>query len=172
MTTTEPIPMTETPIEGTSPPDLRRESDGHLTFAFGDGRKPVKECRVARCFPWSMPERFISIRDKDGNELHLFGSIDDVPEGCRPVVTEELGAQEFVPKILRVHEIDDTFEIIVWKADTDRGPVEFQVKDDEDVRALTDDCVVIRDHAGMLFEIPDLNALDEKSRALVEDRLS
>jgi len=172
MTTTESISMTQTPTEGTPQPDLRRESNGHLTFVPGDGQKPVKECRVARCFPWSMPERFISIRNKDGNELHLFDSIEDVPEGCRPVVTEELGAQEFVPRILRVHEIDDTFEIIVWKADTDRGPVEFQVKDDEDVRALTDDCIVIRDHTGMLFEIPDIGELDERSRALVEDRLS
>ena len=137
-----------------------------------DSEEPVRDAHVARCFPWSLPDRYLSIRDKDGNELHLFGSIDEVPEASRQVVMEELAAQEFVPRILRVHEIDDSFDIIIWKADTDCGPVEFQVKHDEDIRLLGDNYVIIKDHSGMLFEVPDLDALDEKSRALIEDRLS
>lgn len=84
---------------------------------------------------------------------------------------EELHAEELVPKILRVHDIDDTFEITVWKVDTDRGPVEFQVKDDEDIRPLSEHTISIKDHSGMLFEIRDLRSLDERSRALVEDWL-
>ncbi|MBN1344904.1 MAG: DUF1854 domain-containing protein [Phycisphaerae bacterium] len=152
-------------------PKLKREQDGKLTFFPGDGRAPTKDCRIARCFPWTEPDRFISIRDKEGNELHLFGSIENVPAESRGVVEDELRAQEFVPRIRRVHAIDDTFEIMIWKADTDRGPVEFQVKDDEDIRVLGDDYVVVKDHTGMLFEIPDLRSLDERSRGLVEDRL-
>jgi hypothetical protein len=152
-------------------PKLQREQDGKLTFYPGDGRDPIKDCRIARCFPWTEPDRFLSVRDKDGNELHLFGSIDNVPDESREVVEDELRAQEFVPKIRRVHEIDDTFEVMIWKVDTDRGPAEFQVKDDEDIRVLEGDYVVIKDHTGMLFEIPDLAGLDDRSQGLVEDRL-
>ena len=49
--------------------------------------------------------------------------------------------------------------------------MEFQVRYDEDVRPLGENRVVIKDHKGMLFEIPNLEALDETSWALVEDRL-
>ncbi len=165
-------PRTDRSGDAGRAPSLQREQNGHLTFLPSDGREPVANCRVARCFPWSLPDEFISVRDKDGNEVHLFRSIEDVPDDSRRILMDELLAQEFVPKILRVHEIDDTFDILVWKADTDHGPVEFQVKDDEDIRPISENRLVIKDHAGMLFEIPDLEVLDEHSRGLVEDRLS
>ncbi len=161
-----------TASDGRAMPRLLREPDGKLTLVPDGGGQSVSDCRVARCFPWSLPDRFLSVRDKDGNELHLFGSLDEVPDGTRQVLIDELAAQEFVPKILRVHEIDDSFEIVVWQADTDRGPVEFQVKDDEDIRVLGDSQVLVKDHNGMLFEIPNLEAMDEASRTLIEDRLS
>jgi len=152
-------------------PRLERQTNGGLMFVPAEGAKPILDCRVARCFPWSIPDRHISIRDSDGNELHLFGSIQDVPEHSRELVIEELAAQEFIPKILRVHEINDTFEILIWKAETDRGPIEFQVRD-EDIRTLGDNHVVIKDDTGILFDVPDLGALDETSRLLIEDRLN
>jgi hypothetical protein len=152
-------------------PRLERQANGGLMFVPVEGAEPIADCRVARCFPWSIPDRHISIRDKDGNELYLFGSIHDVPEHSRQLVIDELAAQEFIPRILRVHEINDTFEILIWKAETDRGPVEFQVRD-EDIRTLGDNHVVIKDDTGMLYDVPDLNALDETSRVLIEDRLT
>ncbi len=172
MTTMTTEPRTERKADPDTRPHLRRGENGGVTFLPPAGGEPIHDCRVARCFPWSLPSEFFSVRDKDGNELHLFDTLQDVPEDSRDVLIEELAAEEFVPQIRSIREIDDTFEILIWKAQTDRGPVEFQVKDDEDIRLLEDNSVVIKDHAGMLFEIPDLAALDETSRALVEDRLS
>ena len=152
-------------------PRLQREPNGQLTFLPGGDQPAISDCRVARCFPWSLPDQFISVRDNDGNEVHLFASLEGVVAASRRLLLAELAAQEFIPRIQRVHDIDDTFDILIWKVDTDRGRMEFQVRYDEDVRPLGENRVVIKDHKGMLFEIPNLEALDETSRALVEDRL-
>jgi hypothetical protein len=172
MKTDHPSPQPGAPPVAEDGPRLRRERDGHVTYLPGGDAEPVPECRVVRCFPWSLPDRYVSIRDKDGNEVRLFRSLDEVPEACRDVVVEELGAQDFVPRIDRVRQIDDTFDVLIWIVDTDCGAVEFQVKHDEDIRVLDENRVVIRDHRGMLFEIPNLELLDEHSRGLVEDRLA
>jgi hypothetical protein len=153
-------------------PRLTRAPDGQLVFQ-ADATKPeVVGCRVERCFPWSMPDRHLSIRDKDGNELYLFDGLGAVPDAGLAVVLDELNRQEFVPRIERIRSVDDAFDITIWTVDTDRGAVEFQVKEDEDIRRLEDDRVLIRDHRGMRFEIADISALDAQSRMHLDERLS
>ena len=172
MSAEDPSLQSAPPPDAQEAPYLRREKDGHVTYLpEGDG-KPVPECRVVRCLPWSLPDQYVSILDKEGNQVRLFRSLDEVPASCREVVTEELAAQYFVPRIDRVRRVDDSFDVLIWVVDTDSGPVEFQVKHDEDIRVLDNHRVIIGDHRGMLFEIPCLEKLDELSRGLVEDRLA
>jgi hypothetical protein len=152
-------------------PRLRREPNGDLTLLDGD-RQVATGCGVERCFPWSLPDEYLSIRDKDGKELLTLRRLADSPEDVRRLVSEELGVQEFIPRIRRILSVEDSFDVMIWKVETDRGPIEFLVKEDEDIRALEDDRAVIRDHRGMVFEIPSLSALDPRSRAFVEDRSS
>jgi hypothetical protein len=154
------------------PIELQREADGSLSFRSGPDQPPVPACRVARCFPWTRPEAYISIRNQDGRELYLVTDVDDLSPRAREVLRQELADTELAPRILRVHRIEDTFNILIWTVDTTSGAVEFQVRHDEDMRVLENDRVIIRDHRGMTFEIPDLAELDDHSRNLVEERLS
>ncbi len=153
-------------------PGLRREKDGRLTFVPADGAELVRDCRVVRCFPWSVAEQYISIRNPNGEEVFLLHNLEDLAEASLVLLRDELDQIDFVPRITKVYFIDDTFDVSIWRVDTNRGPIEFQVKHDEDVRLLDHARVVIRDHRGMLFEIPSLGGLDEVSRGFVEDRLS
>ena len=41
---------------------LSRDQRGQLVARIGDDAEPVAGVRLARCFPWSMPESYISIR--------------------------------------------------------------------------------------------------------------
>src|SRR5256885_16577245 len=47
---------------------LERRADGKLWALRGDAERVVW---VRRCFPWSEPGRFVSLRDEDDNELAL-----------------------------------------------------------------------------------------------------
>jgi len=161
--------LPETMATGTA--ILHREADATLTFSPADGREASKDCRILRCFPWSMPYQYISIRDKDGTELLLIPELASAPDSLRNIVEAELETQELIPAIHKIHSVDDTFEVVVWRVDTNSGPVEFQTRHDEDVRLLDGRRIVFRDHRGMLFEIPSLDQLDSKSRLYVEERL-
>lgn len=150
---------------------LERNARGQLVLHRGGAGEPIVGVRVARCFPWSLPQQYISIRDEQGNELHLFESLKQAEPQTRQIIEQELAAQEFVPAITAVERIDDAFDVMTWQVQTDRGPVELQVKSDEDVRQLADGRVLIKDHAGGLFEVRDMQRLDSRSRRLLEDHL-
>ncbi|MAE65607.1 MAG: hypothetical protein CMJ18_15165 [Phycisphaeraceae bacterium] len=150
---------------------LQRNEQGDLVLE-RPGESPVTPVRVVRCFPWSMPDRYISVRDPEkGVELALIVDPATVDERTRRLIDEELAAQDFVPRITKVERVDDRFEVTAWQMQTDRGAVELQIKSSDDIRYLEDRRVLFRDHAGGLFEIPDLAALDEQSQQLVEDRM-
>jgi hypothetical protein len=151
---------------------LRRDERGRLFFSVTAEAEPIVGVHLARCFPWSLPDRYISVRDADGNELCLLRSAEQADPETRRIVQEELAAREFVPRITAVHSVDDDFEVMAWRVETDRGPIELQVKSAEDIRQLDERRVVIQDHAGGLFEVPDVASLDSRSRRLLEDHLA
>ena len=150
---------------------LSRDQRGQLVARIGDDAEPVAGVRLARCFPWSMPDSYISIRDKDGKELQLLRSLDEVEAETRRVIGEELDAQEFVPRVQTIENIDDQAEATTWRVVTDRGPIEAQVKTNDDIRRLDENRVLIKDHAGGLLEVADVAALDPDSRQRLEDHL-
>ena len=44
---------------------------GQIVLRLAGREEPFVDVRVARCFPWSLPETYISICDKEGKELAL-----------------------------------------------------------------------------------------------------
>jgi len=151
------------------PVRLVRDLRGDLVFRTDPQAEPIAGVRVVRCFPWSLPDRYISILDKDGNELFLFRTLDEAEPETRRLIEEELQKQEFVPRITAILSVDDQFDVLAWKVQTDRGPVELQIKSTEDIRRLDEKRVLIKDHAGGLFEVPDITQLDARSRRFIED---
>jgi hypothetical protein len=151
---------------------IERDPKGRLTLRREGDAAPVAGVRVARCFPWSMPGRYVSLRDADGKEICLLRSLDTADPRTRRIIEEELNVQEFIPKITAIDRVCDNFGLMVWDVHTDRGPVELQVQHAEDVRQLDDGRVLIRDYAGGVFEVADAAALDPHSRMLLEQHLA
>jgi hypothetical protein len=123
---------------------------------------------VARCFPWSVPETYISIRDKDGKEIALLNSADDLDAASKAVLLRELKDKMFAPKILRVTDYKDEFGVISLTAETDRGTVTFQIRSRDDVRILSETRALFRDADGNTYELPNLNALDAAGRKYLQ----
>ena len=142
---------------------LERRSDGQLWAVRGDVERPVW---VRRCFPWSEPGRFVSLRDDDDNELALVGDPAELDLASRRVLEEAMAAG-FVFEITRVTAIEEEVEIRHWRVETRQGTRSFQTRPDAWPRLLPQGGLLVRDVAGDLYHVVDPGALDQHSRALL-----
>jgi len=146
------------------PERIERKPTGELVLHLAGNDKPIEDVRIARCFPWSIPECYISIRGPDGKEIVLLRRIDDLDQASRRIVQEELTDKVFNPRIRAILEYKREFDIIRIKASTDRGEVIFQIRTRDDVRIISDSRALFRDVDGNTYELEDVNQLDSASR--------
>ena len=143
---------------------IERNDQGDLVVRLLGQEEPICEARIARCFPWSLPDTYISVRDKDGKEVVLLKGLDKLDEATRQLVEEELRDKIFNPIIQRICEYRDDFDVTEITAETDRGKVTFQIRSRDDVRMLSATRALFKDVDGNTYEIPDLTALDGASQ--------
>jgi hypothetical protein len=156
---------------------VSRDGLGNLEVRVKGRADPAKDARVSRCFPWSLPDTYISIRDNDGKEITMLHSLAELDSNSRAVVEEELRDKVFNPIILRVveHKRDfgasskRDFGVRALTVETDRGEVTFHIKSRDDVRILSPVRALFRDPDGNVYEVPNLAALDEHSRQVMEE---
>ena len=143
---------------------IERDPAGQLIVHLVGAAEPVVDARVARCFPWSLGETYISLRDQDGKEIVLLKTLADLDDDSRALVEEELRDKIFNPKIRRVIECKSEFGVTSIRAETDRGEVTFQIRGRDDVRVLSAQRALFRDVDGNTYEVHDLSQLDPGSR--------
>ncbi|MDX1563246.1 MAG: DUF1854 domain-containing protein [Gammaproteobacteria bacterium] len=157
--------MNQLAFQTMSAPRLERRQDGQLWVTL-DGRAcPVQ---IARCFPWSARNRFISLRDDDRDEVLLVEDPATLDGPSRAALEEALIEADFVLDVLRINAIDEEIEIRCWDVETGQGQRSFQTKRDDWPRIVPGGGVLIRDVAGDLYFIRRPQALDAHSRALLE----
>jgi hypothetical protein len=147
------------------PPQLQidRSSDGQLIVVI-DG-KPVA-ARAVKCFPWSEPQRFISLRDDKNNELMLVNDLAQLDPASRKALELALLESGFVLEIIRIDSIEEEYEIRNWKVVTKQGARTFQTERDAWPRAVPGGGLLVRDVAGDLFHVQP-ESLDAASRKLI-----
>ena len=141
---------------------LERGVDGQLWASTGVRSQPVV---VRRCFPWTAPARFDSLRDADEEEIALVADLDELDPDSRRALEASLVEAGFVLDIVGVDEVDDEIEIRTFRVRTKQGPRRFQTLRDEWPRPLPCGGLLLRDVAGDLYRVPDPKSLDPASRA-------
>lgn len=119
-------------------------------------------------FPISDPGHWISLRGLDGVELACVEDPQSLSKESRELLQNELARREFVPVIERIVRVSGQMEPSEWTVDTDRGTTSFVLESEEDVRRIGDDQIMIVDAHGTRYQIPDVNAVDAKSRRIIE----
>jgi hypothetical protein len=146
---------------------LVRDQWGQLIYIAANGEKFPNVAPVA-LFPISEPESWISIRSADGTELACIQDPRTLPADIWQLLKEDLSRREFVPNIQRIVRVSGNTEPCEWQVETDRGPTQFVLKSEEDVRRIGDHEILILDAHGTRYHIPDVTAVDVKSRRIVE----
>ncbi len=155
---------TNTPFEGELALRLWRGADGCLVASHGGEGVPVT---VARCFPWSDPTRFVSLRDGEDEEVALVRSPDELPEGSRKVLEEELAIAGFVFEVESLMAVDEEIEIRTFHVRTRQGERRFQTHRDEWPRTVPGGGLLIRDVVGDLYLVREPGGLDRHSAKLL-----
>jgi hypothetical protein len=140
---------------------LEHRDDGQLWAIAGARECPVW---VRRCFPWSAPERFVSLRDGDEEEVALVRDLAELGDDSRRALERALAEAGFVIEVEGVEEVEDEIEIRSFRVRTANGVRSFQTLRDEWPRTMPGGALLIVDVAGDLYRVADPEALDRKSR--------
>jgi len=148
---------------------VSRDKSGKLLVRTAGKDEPVEDVRVARCFPWTDADGYVSIYRHDGGEIALLETLAELDAESRRVVEEELAGMVFTPRIERVLNHRREFGVTSITAETDRGEVTFQIRSRDDVRRLSPTRALFRDADGNTYDLPDFDALDLKSRKFLHE---
>ncbi len=144
--------------------ELERRADGLLWARRGEQEASVS---VHRCFPWSEPTRFVSLRDDEKEEFALVADPADLGKQSREALERALAEAGFVMQIKRILEVHEEIEIRSWKVETEQGARTFQTRLDDWPRDVPGGGFLVRDVAGDLYHIRDARDLDARSRELL-----
>ena len=159
--------MASAPVETLDPGKIRvfRDPKGRPTIRIGDEEKIVY--RFVRSFPLTGASRYISVSDEEGKEMGLIRNLKELDQESWRVIEEELEKAYFMPKITKILAVKELYGGMTdFTVETDRGYKEFESHGRSAVRWVTASRVVVTDVDGNRYEIPDLGALDSRSRSL------
>jgi hypothetical protein len=158
------MPAHESEDVSARPLILERRSDGRL-WAVARGSERV--VHVRRCFPWTEPARFVSLRDDEGDEVAFVADVAELDDESRRALELALADAGFVFDIAAVLDIEEEVELRHWRVRTRQGLRRFQTRLDDWPRPLPDGGLLIRDVTGDLYRLPVPAAIDRASRALL-----
>ncbi|MBN1349269.1 DUF1854 domain-containing protein [candidate division KSB1 bacterium] len=118
-------------------------------------------------FPFTMRNRYISLRDLDGNELGIIRDPKQLDRQSRALLSDELHKRYFLPRILKINSLQEKMSIIEWDTETDRGPKVFITRQLHTCLKETKTGYLITDIENNRFEIHQRNELDSRSLALL-----
>jgi hypothetical protein len=162
-----PSPSRPEPASSSSSPGalcLEKRNDGRLWALLAERAAPVK---LRRCFPWTFPERYISLQTEDNAELAFISDPRELSLASQAALSQALREVGFVFLIQQVYSVEEDFELRSFKVETPQGPRAFQTALDAWPRETPDGGLLIEDVAGDVFRIEDAASLDPRSRELL-----
>jgi hypothetical protein len=147
---------------------LSRDSFGQLVLTNAEEERFTGVVPI-RLFPFSDRDHWISLVGPDNKELTLIEDLATLPANTRQLIEEELADREFLPIIERIMHVTSDVEPAEWHVQTDRGPVQFVLKSEDDIRTLSPGQLLIIDATGQRYIVRDYRKLDSYSRRVLEE---
>jgi len=133
-----------------------------------DGRK-FENLEPRRLFPMTGLEKYITLLDQEGKEAAVIRDLRTLPPQERQIIEECLTEYYLIPRISGIDSCVEKYGVLTIKALTDRGPVTIEIRNIlHGLKLLYGTRVLLRDNNDNRYEIPDLNQLDRKSRAMID----
>lgn len=150
-----------------------KTAGGFVSLKTGD--KEYERVHVVRMFPFTDPDRYISIRTPEENskEIGIIRDMKELPREIREMLLEQMNMRYFTPVILKINSVRDEYGFAYFDVVTDRGPVKFTINNGGNtVVHLSDTRILISDIDENRFEIPDILKLSTSERKKLDMFLS
>ena len=142
---------------------FERTKGGFVSVRIGEEFYP--RVQVIRMFPFSDPNRYISIRtpDEHSKEIGVIEDLKALPKDSADMLTEQLNLHYFTPIITKIINIKDEYGYAYFDVVTDRGACRFTINmGGHAVVHLSETRILISDIDENRFEIPDITKLTTK----------
>ncbi len=125
-----------------------------------------------RLFPMTGVSKYITLLNDDGEEVAVIRDLATLPPDERKTIESCLSEYYHVPKIEKITGSSEKFGVIKFFCETDRGSCTVEVRNIvNQVKLMYGVRVLFRDNDDNRYEIPDINAIDRKSRGFLDDYL-
>ena len=125
-----------------------------------------------RAFPFELPDKYISVMDKDSNEYGIIRDLNDLDAEAREIINRSLERKYYLPVIDKIFEIKEQFGYSYWNVSANGEKLDFSVRDTfKSIIRLSDVKLLVLDSDGNRFIIPDYTKLDKKSSRKIETYL-
>jgi len=147
--------------------NLERDAFGRLNLTTGDGTVYPGVSPV-RAFPVQAPDEGLALVNADGKEVTWIERLEDLPPAIAALIREELAGREFMPEIARIVDVTSFATPCTWTVETNRGPTEFVLRGEEDIRRIGETSLLVSDTHGIHFLIRDQYGLDKHSKKILD----
>ncbi len=127
--------------------------------------------RIARAFPRTNPECYVSLLNTEGHEIGLIENPSELQETSRNMLEAELKAIYFIPTIIEIFTVTPKGTGSFWEVLTDDGPFSFRIMGRDDLNGYHPPSIEITDENGKRYRIVDYWELDPDSRDRIADLL-
>lgn len=123
--------------------------------------KVLEDLEPRKLFPYSLPDRYITLLSSDENEQAIINDLNELDEASREAIDLCFEDYYMIPEILEVLHIEDKTSFR-WVVRTERGKVDFHIRNRQSDIKDGDGILFIRDSNDNRYRA-DLKKLDEKS---------
>ena len=142
---------------------FEKTEGGFLNLTFNG--KLYEQVKVVRLFPFTDPQKYISIRENDARskEIGLIEDLDTLSDETRGLIEEQLTLNYYIPVIKKINSIKDESGHAYFNVTTDKGECKFVINmSSNPVTKLSDTRLLITDLDENRYEIRDTKELTQK----------
>ncbi len=137
-----------------------------------DGSETVEEHNriwLHRAFPFDLLKEYISVQNKDQEEIGLIRELADFDEDAQGILCGALEHKYYTPKIAKIVSLKEAHGYSFWQVESDAGKLQFTLQDTfRSLLRVGEDKVFVFDNYGNRYVIESLKALDRRSLRRIE----
>jgi hypothetical protein len=147
--------------------EFYKNPKGFIALRVGD--KDYKRVKLSRILPFSDPFRYISVSDMSENEIGILKDVSELPDAQQELVKEELESRYLCPEISKIETIKEKMGYYYFEVEIGEYKKIFAVKDiSRSIKQISENSIIITDADGNRYLIPDIWAINAKSRRKIE----
>ena len=128
-----------------------------------------KRATLFRQFPFDLLWEYVSVLDEDEHELGIIRDISLFEEDTKALLERELKKRYYTVTVTSILSVKERFGFSYWRVTTTEGELKFTLRDTlRSIHSVNGTRVLFSDVNGNRYEIPDLRAIDPKSRKQLE----